>query len=383
LLSPYRGRPPLFKDEKENYWQGQAEPLYILAVSAKRYVLYNRLPDGTYRIRKFSSHGVGTWNSRSGYVSPPHIPAPCAKVRKLGGERWHYDLWYDAIAAIDGGRLPDERPTPKDAHGAPRYVVSADNEWLSAPAFHRVTLTTWNLYAAYRDIAGVRPFNFLTALPALTAEDIFHRQRLIEQNALAERMPWEEARAAQARYDGLAGVSFIAPYAQTLADLHDVRRSDTGELVGDIAHRTLAEALRGYFLHPEWKSGEPRGVGLLPRQHVNVLWHVEIGKESNAIMLLSAEETDGAIGGHDAGIDGAQVFGHGALQEALSPWSVPELVHATKLPRSTIRDLRTGRTVRPSPAILLALRLGLARLVAERQATTVCAECSGDATLAS
>jgi hypothetical protein len=361
-LSPYRGQPPLFEDEEENYWDGRPEPLYILAVSAKRYVLYNRLPDGTYRIRKFSSHGVGTWKSRSGYVSPPHIPEPCGDVRKLGGERWHYDLWYDAIAAIDGGTLPDGRPTPTDAHGAPRYVVPTDGAWLSAPAFHRVTITTWNLYQTYKDIPGVRPFNFLTALPALTAEDIFHRQRRIDQDALAGRMSWEAAEAAKAGYAGLAGVSFIAPYAQTLAELRDVRRTDTGELVGDIQHRTLGETLRNYFQHPEWKSADPHGVGGLPRRHVMVFRHVAIGKESNPIALQTAEETDGAIAGREAGIDAAQVFAYGSLQETLSSWRVADLVRATGLPRSTIRDLRRGITLTPSAQTLTKIAHGLAAL---------------------
>jgi hypothetical protein len=361
-LSPYRGQPPLFEDEEENSWDGCPVPLYILAVSAKRYALYNRLPGGTYCIRKFSSHGVGTWNSRSGYISPPHIPAPCGDVRKLGGERWHYDLWYDAIAAIDGGTLPDGHPTPTDAHGAPRYVVPNDGEWLSAPAFHRVTLTTWNLHNAYKQIEGMRPFNFLTALPALTREESFFRQLRIDQDALAGRVTAEEARAAKARYAGLEGAAFIAPYAQTLAELRDVRRSDTGEFVGDIEHRTLGEALRGYFQHPEWKAGDPRGVGLLPRRRVTILRHVAIGKESNAIALQSAEETDGTIGGREAGIDASQVLDYGALHETLSQWSVAELVRATGLKRSTIRDLRCGRTARPGLAILSALRRGISQL---------------------
>jgi hypothetical protein len=382
-LSPYRGQPPLFEDEEENSWQGQPEPLYILPISAKRYALYNRLPDGARRIRKFSSHGVGTWTKRSGYVSPPHIPAPCGDVQKLGGERWQYDLWYDAIAAIDGGTLPDGRPTPIDAHGAPRYVVPADSEWLSAPAFHKLAITTWNLYQACKHIEGLRPFNFLTVLPVLSAEDIFHRQRRIEHEALAGRVSWEEVQAAKARYEVLAGVTFIAPYAETWERVREVRRTDTGEVVGGIEHRTLGEALRDYFQHPEWKSGDPRGIGLLPRRHVTVLRHVAIGKESNAIALQAAEETDGAIGGREAGIDAAQMFDQGTLQETLSPWSVADLVRATGLKRSTMRDLRSGRITRPSPAILSALRVGLSRLVEENRATTICADKCADATLAS
>jgi hypothetical protein len=163
----------------------------------------------------------------------------------------------------------------------------------------------------------------------------------------------------------------------------DVRRTDTGGLADAIEHRTLGEALRDYFQHPEWKSGDPRGVGLLPRRHVLVLRHVAIGKESNAIALQAAEETDGAIGGREAGIDAAQVFDHGTLQDTLSPWSVAQLTRVTDLKRSTIRDMQTGRTTRPSPAILSALRPGLSRLVEGSRATTICADSGGDATLAS
>jgi hypothetical protein len=361
-LSPYRGQPPLFEDEEVNYWDGRPEPLYILAISAKRYALYNRLLDVTYRMRKFSSHGVGTWTKRSGYVSPPHVPEPCGDVDKMGGERWQHDLWYDAIVAIDGGTLPDGRPTPTDERGVPRYVVPTDNEWMRAPAFHKLTLNTWSQYQAYQHIEGLRPFNFLTALPALTREEIFFRQRRLEQEATDGRITWEEARAAQARYAGLEGVPFIAPYAQSLADLRDVRRTDTGELVGAIEHRTLGETLRDYFLHPEWKSADPRAAGLLPRRHVRVLRPVAIGKESNAIMLQSAEETDGAIGGREAGIDAAQVFDEGSLEDTLSHWSVAELMQATGLPRSTIRDLRSGRTTRPSAETLSALLAGMRQL---------------------
>jgi len=127
-LSPYSGQPPILEREDVNDWGGEPEPLYALCVSAKRYALYNRLPDGadgSYRIRKFSSHGVGTWQGQEGYTSPPHVPAPCEPVHTLAngaGERWAYDLWYDAIAAIDGGAVQ------RDNAGAPWYTVGGSAE---------------------------------------------------------------------------------------------------------------------------------------------------------------------------------------------------------------------------------------------------------------
>jgi len=367
-LSPYRGCPPIFEDEEVNYWQGAPEPLYFLGVSAKRYGLYNRLPDGTYRIRKFSSHGVGTWNSRAGYVSPPHVPEPCETNKdgkpdayKLGGERWHYDLWYDAIAAIDGGRLPDSRPLPRDERGVPQYVMP-ESEWLRAPAFHQVSISTAGLYRAYRHVPGIRPFSFITVLPALTREEVFWRQRRLEMAATDGATSWDEARAACARYERLPGISFYAPYARSAADLRAIRRSDTGEIVEGIAHRTLEESLHDYFRHPEWKSADPRAVGMLPRRRVLTLQHRAIGKESNRLALMAAEDTDGVVGGDEAGMDGAQVFDAGNMAEALQLYRVSDLVLATGLPRRTIYDLRNGAARAPRPSTVTALVRGLTDL---------------------
>jgi hypothetical protein len=353
-LSPYRGQPPLFEDEDVNQWRGEPEPLYFLGVSAKRYALYNLLPDGTHRIRKFSSHGVGTWNSRAGYVSPPHIPEPVGDVHVLGGERWHYDLWYGAIAAIDCGTLVNGLPLPRDERGVPQYTVP-ESAWLDTPAFHQVTISTPHLYRLYGDVPGIRPFNFITVLPALNDKQVFWRQRSLERAATEGATTWDAARAGQATYEGLAGVSFYAPFARTAADLREVRRADTHELVAGILHRTLAESLRDYYRHPEWKAGDPEGVGVLPRRHVVALRHLAIGKESNRAALAAAEETDGVVGGEDAGMDGAQVFDTGDLSEILRRRRVADLIRTTGLPRRTIYDLRNGTMRAPSQDTLAAL----------------------------
>ena len=43
----------------------EIEPLYCLAISAKRYVLFNIGPDGRPIIRKASAHGLG-------HLNPPY-----------------------------------------------------------------------------------------------------------------------------------------------------------------------------------------------------------------------------------------------------------------------------------------------------------------------
>jgi hypothetical protein len=369
-FSPYQGQPPIFEDEKVNRWDGQPEPLYFLGISAKRYVLYNRLPDGThgthgtYRIRKFSSHGVGTWKSRADYAPPPHIPAPCQDVHELGGERWHYDLWYEAIAAIDSGTLPNGRPMPRDERGVPQYSVP-DSDWLNPPAFHQVTLSTATLYHAHEHVEGARPFSFITVLPSLERQQILWRQIHLRQAAANGEIGQEDAETALARYERLAGVTFYAPYARTAVELRDVQRSDTHEAVTGIEHQRLSEALRDYYRHPEWKSGDPRGVGTLPRRHVRVLRHIAIGKESKQVALAAAEDTDGVVDGDEAGMDGAQVFDTGdvsGLREMLRGHRVAELMRVTGLPRQTIYDLRTGKTTMPTAETLAALTRRLAQV---------------------
>ena len=361
-LSPYRGKPPIFEDEDVNEWNGRAEPLYLLGVSAKRYVLYNQLADRTYRIRKFSSHGVGTWKGRDGYQSPPHVPDPCDSISALGGERWHYDLWYDFIVALETGKLPSGVLLRRDEQGVPQYVVP-DTTWLVSPAFHRVTISTPHLLREFHDIPDIRPFNFITVLPALTRQDIFWRHLHLEQAATRAEMSWEEANKCKARYEGLSGVSFYAPYATQAADVRDVRRSDTHEVTTTIEHRTLAECLRDYYRHPEWKSEDPSGVGVLPRRHIVVTMQKAIGKESNQRALASAEDTDGVIDGVEAGMDGAQVYtpdgGTQDWQELLRSYRLSDLMVATGLPRRTLSDLRNGRTKQPSQTTREALTAGV------------------------
>jgi hypothetical protein len=103
-LSPYKSQLDLLEIEKENLQNGVPEPLYFIGMSSKRYVLYNRLRDGTHRIRKFSSHDAGTWTAPKDYGSPSDVPEPVGDVFDLGGERWLCDLWCDAIRQIESGQ---------------------------------------------------------------------------------------------------------------------------------------------------------------------------------------------------------------------------------------------------------------------------------------
>ena len=345
-LSPYRGQPPILEREDVNDWsagveaggEGQPEPLYALCVSAKRYALYNRLPDGSYRIRKFSSHGAGTWQGREGYTSPPHVPDPCEPVHKLAnglGERWTYDLWYDTTAAIVGGTVW------RNPVGVPYHYVRP-SAWLNNPAFHRLTVSTAELYRAHKDIPGLRPFSFITVLPSL------------ETFLLATRRMTLDETTDPAIYDGLEHVGYYASYARAASDLHDVRRKDTGARV-EIRHKTVAECLANYYTHHEWKAAEPGGVGVLPRRHLCTVQHIHIGKESDRVQLVALDDTDGTTVESET-----QQYSTAGLSDTLRRYAMRDLVREIGVPHRTLYDIING--ARPTHTICGKIQEGLARL---------------------
>ena len=84
-LNPYSNDDPLFNIEGVNYSlddANQLEPLYVLAVSAKRYALANRRTPSSggeeWIIRKASGHGLGhiTAPAYDQTALPPHPAAP-------------------------------------------------------------------------------------------------------------------------------------------------------------------------------------------------------------------------------------------------------------------------------------------------------------------
>lgn len=306
LLSPYTGKPPIFEDEDVNRWQDAPEPLYFLGVSAKRYVLYNRVADGSYRIRKFSSHGLGALNQPyADHSSKAGTPEPSTNVHELGGPRWVYDLWYHFIAAWEAGSYPDGSALPSDEDGC--FYQPVDSS-LKLPAFHRVTNATAHLNQQFSKIPDMRPFNFFTVLPALPMGlALFWREIRLQQQWA--KLSDEEIRHRRALYDDLAKTQtpFYAPYARRPEQLQHIRRCDRHEEVSGLEHTTILESVADYFRHAEWKANTPQGRGALQRRHLVVTGLRYIGKESNDIKLTTAAETDGLLAS-DALLDGALIY---------------------------------------------------------------------------
>lgn len=101
----------LFKYEDVNYKPGSKtdfQPLYLYAVSSKRYVVFNDSEDGQHPvIRKASAHGLGwmmdPYPDDSTNPALPPLPSSTSpkKIRgDLGVKRWQHDLWYLILDSV-------------------------------------------------------------------------------------------------------------------------------------------------------------------------------------------------------------------------------------------------------------------------------------------
>jgi hypothetical protein len=273
-LNPYAGGGRLLEIEDVNYRLhqgapiGELEPLYCLAVSAKRYVLFNIDDQGRPVIRKASAHGLGHLEPPYGEESAPRaIPPPALPLRKLGLQRWHYDLWYRiAEAALQGD---------------PSAVKLDDLPCFNRPAMIAYTATTPNQLAWFETYnrkhtyaKQVRPFGFYQA-PILTDDGLPvgqdpDRFRLVCPYTKDQRQ-WSKRRYT----------NIYNPDHPSFA-ISTSLRTDTIARV--TSYRELA---LDYVRHPEPKSLGPDGTpcgeltrGPLEPRHIQVGTVNYIGKEA-------------------------------------------------------------------------------------------------------
>ena len=268
-LSPYSDSKPLFKIEDHNYRLDQGkvvsgvhEPLYALAVSAKRYVLFNLDETGKPIIRKALAHGLGHWLAPyTEENAPASIPAPVIPLSEIGADRWHHDLWYRIVLA--------------ELEGHPDQVDYSTLPGLDQPAASRYAASTsallhwfdkFNADRLYPD--QVKAFNFMLAFQ-------------VSKSALYEAVASGEL-DADTLDDGVPAV--VAPYdsdRERAASRCFDRRTGRPVPVGVLA--TYREAIADYHLHSESKfeNGELFDRGITRRRHVQAVAVEYIGKEAN------------------------------------------------------------------------------------------------------
>jgi hypothetical protein len=101
-LNPYGQDRSILQHEKVNFPRNKEndlkalDPPFSLAVSAKRYVLFNKL-NGERVIRKASGHGLG-------HLLAPYDEEPgkrAGRIKKIGVPLWQEDLWKEVIRAAE------------------------------------------------------------------------------------------------------------------------------------------------------------------------------------------------------------------------------------------------------------------------------------------
>jgi hypothetical protein len=259
-LNPYPATvvASLVKLEPENY--AVADPpepagLHGIAISAKRYALYQRGPSGP-TIRKASNHGLGLYRA----------PFPRQPDRGDPWPEWVEAAWETIIREVEG--LPAQ-PEP---------------DWLDLPAVSQLPVSSPHTIRAFRSIDAeltysdqTKPFGFLVIghVDPLVPSPTANSGRVIpvtpfetDATRLLER-PWVN------RIDGSTLAVTVKP----------------GGEAGKLRLRTFRDVLAEYARHPEHKSGDARrgrgrrtSVGLLPRLRVEAAGvPVHIGKESNQL----------------------------------------------------------------------------------------------------
>ena len=258
-LNPYLSGDELFKVEDANFSlnaPAEVAPLYCLAVSDKRYVLFNVDDDGRPVLRKASAHGLGYLLAPyPKEKAPDSIQEPRVKLSDLGVARWQHDLWYRIVEAALAGHSQQV-----DFDGLPGF----DQVAISRYAATRPHLLHWfdayNKGRPYHE--QVRPFGFLNA---------YQTKSRAERDAAALSLLGDGAGKGKSLVTWEPKV--VSPFDPdpAVAVLRCFDR-ETGESVPPELLKTYRQAVARYHLHPEAKfsGGDYTDSGVLHRRHIRV-----------------------------------------------------------------------------------------------------------------
>ncbi len=267
-LDPYGDGKALFKIEDQNFalkagkLTQRHEPLYALAISAKRCVLFNLDADNRPAIRKALAHGLGhLMEPYAEKDAPKSIPLPPHGLIGLDVKRWQHDLWYQIVLAF--------------LEGHPERIELPETRKLDQPARSRYGATTPALLDWFRHFnlgkslsKQVKPFNFMLAYSASKAG----YAKAVANGALDD----------EAVEGGLPSV--VAPYGDdsenAVSNCFDRRN---GNPVPHTILKSYREAIADYSWHPESKfdKGDRGDVGVTRRRHIEAIAVEYIGKEAN------------------------------------------------------------------------------------------------------
>ena len=263
-LNPYGEDRSILQLEKVNFPVGKEgkldalDPPQCLAVSAKRYVLFNRR-DGGMVIRKASGHGLG-------HLMAPY-DEPAAERRKR----------IERIGVPFGRRTYGRKSFAPLTSDQPDQTRFMEMPGFDAPAASQYAATTPELLRWFdgyneRQPSGRRvfPFGFLLSLQAKSRIEMAKD----EPEALSHEL-WRRREPRPA-----------APYFKRPNEAKDhAFDRERGEAIPASWLKSHGRSLVRYHLHPETKfqGGEFDQRGPLRRRHVFALAQQSIGKEADNI----------------------------------------------------------------------------------------------------
>ena len=263
-LNPYGDDYPILQLEKVDFPPDKRDdlqaldPPFCLAVSAKRYVLFNRQNGGVV-IRKASGHGLG-------HLMAPYDESPAKRrerIERVGVPLWQEDLWKEIIRAANSDK-PDETRFME----MPGFDVPAASQYAATTP----ELLRW--FDGYNEHQPsgrqVFPFGFLLSLQAKSRIEMAKDQ----PDALSDEL-WRRREPRPA-----------APYFKKPREAKDhAFDRERGGAIPASWLKSHARSLVRYHLHPETKfqGGESDQRGPLKRRHVFALAQQSIGKEADNI----------------------------------------------------------------------------------------------------
>ena len=268
-LNPYETKGSILQVEEVNFTEDQKDDwtktpeLYCYAISAKRYVLYNRNCDGMPVVRKASAHGLG-------HLLPPYIDPDrkrrSARLSQIKVDLWQEDLWKRIIETAEHG---DNVVTHLEQDE--RFSAPAASRWAATKPTQARWFSAFNRGLDYE--RKVRPVGFLLSFKALKPEQI----------AAADPDAWLWWSTHKRR------PAPVAPFNRDprLAAQHAFDRKSR-KAVPDGWLMTYSRSLADYHIHPEHKfwcaeaGGQTRRFsGVLKRRHVIAGPARLIGKEAD------------------------------------------------------------------------------------------------------
>ena len=350
-LNPYSAidaeKSSILQIENVNFSPGQEgdmeclEPLYCFAVSAKRYALFNRTPDGHIAIRKASGHGLGH------LLAPYDDPEQNERVNGIGVKAWQEDLWREVIVATIEGH-PDNVSLDHlrgfDRPAASRYAAT-----------NPIMLGWFRVYNRHRPwVEQVHPFNFLLS---------FHPKSTIQLAA-------DDPHSAVGRRTKRRVPRPAAPYSKdVMVAAANAFDRVSGERVPQEWLISLGRSLVRYHLHPEAKfwGADYDERGALSRRRVLAVAIQPIGKETDKLTEREfiGEDDDAEIEYEFPPEDRIKLIS--MIKNAKKECGLRTLARRAGVSHNSVNDVVRGRPVAANALIALTNAAESLRRDADRQ----------------